>query len=150
MRTGAAAPPGKLSTLLVETTGNRGRKYVSLEIRALCVHTHTSREARRDTESSRLGYVWVTRTNVTTCTKMHRSESIESVTIPLLLGKCSPALMEAYRHKLTRDSISQQAQRSACVMEPRVSELKQKIEDTLCPFGFEVYPFQVGLSSLWS
>ncbi|XP_064137959.1 cyanocobalamin reductase / alkylcobalamin dealkylase isoform X1 [Loxodonta africana] len=28
-------------------------------------------------------------------------------------------------------------------MEPQVSELKQKIEDTLCPFGFEVYPFQV-------
>ncbi|XP_053431300.1 cyanocobalamin reductase / alkylcobalamin dealkylase [Nycticebus coucang] len=28
-------------------------------------------------------------------------------------------------------------------MEPRVAELKQKIEDTLCPFGFEVYPFQV-------
>ncbi|XP_045863823.1 cyanocobalamin reductase / alkylcobalamin dealkylase isoform X3 [Meles meles] len=28
-------------------------------------------------------------------------------------------------------------------MEPQVAELKQKIEDTLCPFGFEVYPFQV-------
>ncbi|VTJ75094.1 Hypothetical predicted protein [Marmota monax] len=28
-------------------------------------------------------------------------------------------------------------------MEPHVAELKQKIEDTLCPFGFEVYPFQV-------
>ncbi|KAM5248255.1 cyanocobalamin reductase / alkylcobalamin dealkylase [Ctenodactylus gundi] len=28
-------------------------------------------------------------------------------------------------------------------MEPRVAELKRKIEDTLCPFGFEVYPFQV-------
>ncbi|XP_007977147.1 cyanocobalamin reductase / alkylcobalamin dealkylase [Chlorocebus sabaeus] len=28
-------------------------------------------------------------------------------------------------------------------MEPKVAELKQKIEDTLCPFGFEVYPFQV-------
>lgn len=28
-------------------------------------------------------------------------------------------------------------------MEPRVAELKQKIEGTLCPFGFEVYPFQV-------
>ncbi|OWK04662.1 MMACHC [Cervus elaphus hippelaphus] len=28
-------------------------------------------------------------------------------------------------------------------MEPLVAELKQKIEDTLCPFGFEVYPFQV-------
>lgn len=34
-------------------------------------------------------------------------------------------------------------------MEPQVAELKQKIEDTLCPFGFEVYPFQVGLSLLW-
>lgn len=31
-------------------------------------------------------------------------------------------------------------------MEPQVAELKQKIEDTLCPFGFEVYPFQVGFS----
>lgn len=31
-------------------------------------------------------------------------------------------------------------------MELQVAELKQKIEDTLCPFGFEVYPFQVGLS----
>ncbi|XP_036895384.1 cyanocobalamin reductase / alkylcobalamin dealkylase isoform X2 [Sturnira hondurensis] len=28
-------------------------------------------------------------------------------------------------------------------MEPQVTDLKQKIEDTLCPFGFEVYPFQV-------
>ncbi|XP_069873127.1 cyanocobalamin reductase / alkylcobalamin dealkylase-like isoform X2 [Dipodomys merriami] len=28
-------------------------------------------------------------------------------------------------------------------MEPRVAELKQKIEDILCPFGFEIYPFQV-------
>ncbi|XP_058573585.1 cyanocobalamin reductase / alkylcobalamin dealkylase isoform X1 [Neofelis nebulosa] len=28
-------------------------------------------------------------------------------------------------------------------MELQVAELKQKIEDTLCPFGFEVYPFQV-------
>ncbi|XP_030679658.1 methylmalonic aciduria and homocystinuria type C protein [Nomascus leucogenys] len=28
-------------------------------------------------------------------------------------------------------------------MEPKVAELKQKIEDTLCPFGFEIYPFQV-------
>ncbi|KAM8789510.1 cyanocobalamin reductase / alkylcobalamin dealkylase isoform 2-T2 [Rhynchonycteris naso] len=28
-------------------------------------------------------------------------------------------------------------------MESKVAELKQKIEDTLCPFGFEVYPFQV-------
>ncbi|ELW62174.1 methylmalonic aciduria and homocystinuria type C protein isoform X2 [Tupaia chinensis] len=28
-------------------------------------------------------------------------------------------------------------------MDPRVAELKQKIEDILCPFGFEVYPFQV-------
>ncbi|XP_008697510.1 cyanocobalamin reductase / alkylcobalamin dealkylase isoform X3 [Ursus maritimus] len=28
-------------------------------------------------------------------------------------------------------------------METQVAELKQKIEDTLCPFGFEVYPFQV-------
>uniref|UniRef100_A0A2K5EQD6 Cyanocobalamin reductase / alkylcobalamin dealkylase n=1 Tax=Aotus nancymaae TaxID=37293 RepID=A0A2K5EQD6_AOTNA len=28
-------------------------------------------------------------------------------------------------------------------MEPKVAELKQKIGDTLCPFGFEVYPFQV-------
>ncbi|XP_048207140.1 cyanocobalamin reductase / alkylcobalamin dealkylase [Perognathus longimembris pacificus] len=28
-------------------------------------------------------------------------------------------------------------------MEPHVAELKQQIEDTLCPFGFEVYPFQV-------
>lgn len=33
-------------------------------------------------------------------------------------------------------------------MEPQVAELKQKIEDTLCPFGFEVYPFQVGSSLL--
>ncbi|XP_058536446.1 cyanocobalamin reductase / alkylcobalamin dealkylase [Ochotona princeps] len=28
-------------------------------------------------------------------------------------------------------------------MEPHVAELQQKIKDTLCPFGFEVYPFQV-------
>ncbi|KAI5938162.1 cyanocobalamin reductase / alkylcobalamin dealkylase isoform X1 [Manis javanica] len=28
-------------------------------------------------------------------------------------------------------------------MDPQVAGLKQKIEDTLCPFGFEVYPFQV-------
>lgn len=28
-------------------------------------------------------------------------------------------------------------------MELGVAELKQKIEDTLCPYGFEVYPFQV-------
>ncbi|XP_004639293.1 methylmalonic aciduria and homocystinuria type C protein isoform X1 [Octodon degus] len=28
-------------------------------------------------------------------------------------------------------------------MDPLVAELKQKVEDTLCPFGFEVYPFQV-------
>ncbi|XP_006899053.1 PREDICTED: methylmalonic aciduria and homocystinuria type C protein [Elephantulus edwardii] len=28
-------------------------------------------------------------------------------------------------------------------MEPQVTELKLKIEDILCPFGFEVYPFQV-------
>ncbi|XP_007531057.1 cyanocobalamin reductase / alkylcobalamin dealkylase isoform X2 [Erinaceus europaeus] len=28
-------------------------------------------------------------------------------------------------------------------MEPQAAELKLKIEDTLCPFGFEVYPFQV-------
>ncbi|KAM6218452.1 cyanocobalamin reductase / alkylcobalamin dealkylase [Rhynchocyon petersi] len=28
-------------------------------------------------------------------------------------------------------------------MEPQVAELKLKIEDILCPFGFEVYPFQV-------
>ncbi|CAK7298295.1 Cyanocobalamin reductase / alkylcobalamin dealkylase [Vulpes lagopus] len=28
-------------------------------------------------------------------------------------------------------------------MEPQVAELKQKIEDTLCPFGFEVSPFRV-------
>ncbi|XP_054428108.1 cyanocobalamin reductase / alkylcobalamin dealkylase [Pteronotus mesoamericanus] len=28
-------------------------------------------------------------------------------------------------------------------MESQVTELKKKIEDTLCPFGFEVYPFQV-------
>ncbi|XP_055258244.1 cyanocobalamin reductase / alkylcobalamin dealkylase [Moschus berezovskii] len=28
-------------------------------------------------------------------------------------------------------------------MEPLVADLKQKIEDTLCPFGFEVHPFQV-------
>ncbi|XP_045715077.1 cyanocobalamin reductase / alkylcobalamin dealkylase isoform X1 [Phyllostomus hastatus] len=28
-------------------------------------------------------------------------------------------------------------------MDPQVTELKQKIENTLCPFGFEVYPFQV-------
>ncbi|XP_077005961.1 cyanocobalamin reductase / alkylcobalamin dealkylase isoform X1 [Tamandua tetradactyla] len=28
-------------------------------------------------------------------------------------------------------------------MEPQVAELKQKIEDILCPFGFEIYPFQV-------
>ncbi|EHA99751.1 Methylmalonic aciduria and homocystinuria type C protein [Heterocephalus glaber] len=28
-------------------------------------------------------------------------------------------------------------------MEPPAADLKQKIEDTLCPFGFEVYPFQV-------
>jgi len=27
-------------------------------------------------------------------------------------------------------------------MEPQVAELKRTIEDTLCPFGFEVYPFQ--------
>lgn len=33
-------------------------------------------------------------------------------------------------------------------MEPKVAELKQKIEDMLCPFGFEVYPFQVSLSLL--
>ena len=31
---------------------------------------------------------------------MHRAESVESVTIPLLLGKCSPALMDAYKPKL--------------------------------------------------
>lgn len=101
LRTGAALPPGKLSPLLAETTGNRRRKYVSLEIRALCVHTHTSREACRDTESARLRYVWAARTKLTTCTKMHRAESIESVTIPLLPGKCSPALLEAYTTKLT-------------------------------------------------
>nr|XP_004672199.1 cyanocobalamin reductase / alkylcobalamin dealkylase [Jaculus jaculus] len=28
-------------------------------------------------------------------------------------------------------------------MELHVAELKEKIEDALCPFGFEVYPFQV-------
>ncbi|XP_027434724.1 cyanocobalamin reductase / alkylcobalamin dealkylase isoform X3 [Zalophus californianus] len=28
-------------------------------------------------------------------------------------------------------------------MEPQVAELKRTMEDTLCPFGFEVYPFQV-------
>lgn len=46
------------------------------------------------------------------------------------------------------DYISQQAPRAACVMELRVAELKLKIEDTLSPFGFEVYPFQVRLFPL--
>lgn len=66
--------------------------------------------------------------------------------IQQLLGNGVQATSTFNGPRWPSNSISQQAQRVACAMEPHVAELKQRIEDTLCPFGFEIYPFQVGLS----